>query len=186
MEIPAKSRRLVPGSMLVLAIFMGACKNTTSENGDALLIPLKSSAFKDGGRIPFRYTCDGSNVSPPLAWGEVPERTQSLVVACEDFASYGSYKHWGLFNLPPDLRELPENVPTEDALPNGGCHARNSNGTNRYFGPCPPSYESKPYHFKIYALDTKLDFPAGTSMERIFLEMEGHILKRGILVGIYR
>lgn len=186
MKIPAESRRLVLGSMLVFAIFTQDCKNTTSECGNALLIPLKSDAFKDGGRIPFRYTCYDSNISPPLAWGEVPEGTQSLVIACEDFASYGSYKHWGLFNLPPDLRELPENVPATDELPGGGRHARNSKGFNGYYGPCPPSYETRSYHFKIYALDMKLDFPAGASLERIFLEMEGHILKRGVLVGIFR
>jgi len=94
--------------------------------------------------------------------------------------------HWVLFDLPPDLRELPENIPAVDELPNGARHGQNSRRFNGYDGPCPPSWEPRTYHFKVYALDTNLNLPAGASMNGIFMAMEGHILNRGILVGKYR
>ena len=186
MRVPKNRRFLIMGLTFFLVAFMSACKTPDSTGQGVDLISMKSSAFKDGGTIPAKYTCDGANVSPPLSWGSVPKGTKSLVIACEDILKTRSYKHWGLFDLPPDLRQLPENIPAKDELPNGGRHARNTWGINAYYGPCPKGPGTRSYYFKIYALDIKLNLPAGTSLDGIFMAMEGHILKRGFLIGKYR
>ncbi len=188
MRVSIHQRLLILGFGFWLVVFLGACEKADSKSQAAKLIPMKSSAFKDGGTIPAKYTCDGANVSPPLSWGPVPKGTKSLVIVCEDIGKTRSFKHWGVFDLPPDLRQLPENIPAVDELPNGGRHARNTWGTNAYYGPCPPGpgTGSRSYYFKVYALDIKLDLPAGTSLDGMFMAMEGHILSRGFLIGKYR
>lgn len=148
-------------------------------------IRLTSTAFTDGGTIPKKYTCDGADVSPPLAWDNVPEGTKSFALICDDpDAPMGTWVHWVLFNLPADTRNLPEAVPPDKELSNGARQGTNDFRKIGYGGPCPPSGTHR-YYFKLYALDTLLDLPAGASKAQLLKAMEGHVLAEGQLMGRY-
>jgi Raf kinase inhibitor-like YbhB/YbcL family protein len=149
-------------------------------------IKITSSAFQDGGLIPSKYTCDGTDVSPPLQWDSTPEDTKSLAVICDDpDAPMGTFVHWVLFNLPAEIRELTENIPTDETLPNRAKQGTSDFGRTGYGGPCPPSGTHR-YYFKVYALDNEIDLPARTRKPDILKAMEGHILAQGQLMGKYK
>ncbi|RKY25413.1 MAG: YbhB/YbcL family Raf kinase inhibitor-like protein [Planctomycetota bacterium] len=149
-------------------------------------IKIISSAFEDGGMIPAKYTCDGEDISPPLRWDVVPEGTQSIALICDDpDAPVGTFVHWVLFNLPADTKELAENFPADENLPNGAGQGITDFGRVGYGGPCPPSGTHR-YFFKIYALDTKIDLPSRADKARLLKAMEGHIISRGQLIGKYK
>ncbi len=148
-------------------------------------IELFSPAFKEGELIPRKYTCDGPNLSPPLQWQNVPAGTKSLALICDDpDAPAGTWVHWVIFNLPPHLSGLPENVPPQKELPDGSLQGKNDFGQIGYGGPCPP-YGIHRYFFKIYALDIKLDLKSGATKSQLLSFMEGHILSQGQLMGRY-
>ncbi len=148
-------------------------------------IILKSTAFGEEEMIPKKYTCDGMDVSPPLSWDSVPDGTMSLALICDDpDAPMGTWVHWVLFNIPANIRELPENVPSQKILSNGAIHGTNDFRNFGYGGPCPPSGTHR-YYFKLYALDTELSPEAGASKAELLKAMEGHILAEGQLMGKY-
>ncbi|MEW5806960.1 MAG: YbhB/YbcL family Raf kinase inhibitor-like protein [Acidobacteriota bacterium] len=149
-------------------------------------IKMKSHAFEEGGMIPSKYTCDGEDISPPLSWSAMPEGTKSLALISDDpDAPMGTWVHWVIFNLPPDVSELPENVPKQRTLPNGGKQGANDFRKIGYGGPCPPGGTHR-YYFKLYALDTMLSLDAGVTKKQILKAMEGHILAEGRLMGKYK
>ena len=149
-------------------------------------IKITSSAFEEGGLIPAKYTCDGADVSPPLQWDAVPEGTKSIALICDDpDAPMGTWVHWVLFNLPSDAKELAENIPAEETLPNGAKQGVNDFGRIGYGGPCPPGGTHR-YFFKIYVLDTEVGLEAGGDKRQLLKMMEGHILEQGQLVGKYK
>ena len=149
-------------------------------------INITSSAFEDGGLIPAKYTCDGADVSPPLQWDAVPQGTRSIALICDDpDAPMGTWVHWVLFNLPSDAKELAENIPSEETLPNGARQGVSDFGRIGYGGPCPPSGTHR-YFFKIYALDTEIGLEAGADKRQLLKTMEGHILEQGRLIGKYK
>jgi Raf kinase inhibitor-like YbhB/YbcL family protein len=149
-------------------------------------IKITSSAFQDGGLIPSKYTCDGTDVSPPLQWNEVPESTKSIAVICDDpDAPMGTFVHWVLFNLPAETRELVEDIPPDDTLPNDAKQGTSDFGRTGYGGPCPPSGTHR-YYFKIYALDNELNLPDKARKSELVKAMEGHILGQGQLMGKYK
>ena len=146
------------------------------ENG----LALSSSAFGEGEGIPERYTCDGEDVSPPLAWESGPAGTVTYALIMDDpDAPAGTWVHWVLFNLPDDRRQLAEDVPAD-----AGVQGSNSWGRTGYGGPCPPSGQHR-YVFKLYALDTELALEAGADKEALLDAMEGHVLTSDQLTGVY-
>ncbi|MCJ7812156.1 YbhB/YbcL family Raf kinase inhibitor-like protein [bacterium] len=148
-------------------------------------IKITSTAFNEGGMIPVKYTCDGLDVSPPLTWSNVPDGTKSLALICDDpDAPMGTWVHWILFNLPPEIKMLPENVPSKEVLSNGAKQGKNDSRKIGYEGPCPPGGTHR-YYFKIYALDTVLDLEAGIKKADLIKAMEGRILAEGQLMGRY-
>jgi len=148
-------------------------------------IRITSGAFEQGGKIPVKYTCDGQDVSPPLSWEGVPEGTKALAIICDDpDAPMGTWVHWVLFNIPPGVTELPENVPAQPTLENGAVHGINDFRNYGYGGPCPPGGTHR-YFFKIYALDAKVDLKPGATKAQLLDAMEGHILGKGELMGTY-
>jgi len=152
-----------------------------------MTIELSSSAFEEGESIPRKYTGDGTDVSPPLTWSEPPAGTQSLALVCDDpDAPRGTWVHWVLFNLPSDLRELPEHVPPDAVLKNQARQGRNDFGKIGYGGPAPPRGKPHRYFFKLYALDVVLPLTAGASRSQLLGAMEGHILAEGQLMGKYQ
>ncbi len=150
-----------------------------------MALVITSSAFSEGQTIPTRYTCDGSDVSPDLAWSGVPEEAASLALICDDpDAPMGTWVHWVLFNVPADADGLPAEIPPDATLENGACHGTNDFGKLGYGGPCPPGGTHR-YFFKLYALDTELKIDSGITKAELLEATEGHILAEGQLMGTY-
>jgi Raf kinase inhibitor-like YbhB/YbcL family protein len=150
------------------------------------LLVLTSTAFTDGQAIPAKYTADGDDVSPPLAWEHVPEGTRSLALVCEDpDAPRGTWTHWVLFNLPPDTKKLEENVARKATLPNGAVQGGNDFGKTGYGGPSPPPGKPHRYFFKLYALDTPLKLQADATRQQLLAALHGHVLDEAQLMGTY-
>ena len=148
-------------------------------------IKIKSPAFVPGGKIPGKYTCDGMDISPPLAWTLGPEGTKTFALICDDpDAPMGTWVHWVLFNLPADIIELRENVLPERELKSGTKQGMNDFRKIGYGGPCPPGGTHR-YYFKLYALDTEINLEAGATKSELLKAMEGHILAEGQLMGRY-
>jgi len=151
-------------------------------------LTLTSPAFPTGGEIPRKYTCDGEDVSPPLEWGAPPQGTQSLVLIMDDpDAPAGVWDHWLLYNLPADMRGLPEgaSIAIDPASGRISRLGTNSWGKQEYGGPCPPSGTHR-YFFRLYALDTTLNLAAGANKAQVLAAMAGHVLAQGELMGTYR
>ena len=148
---------------------------------------LTSAAFKDGATIPGKYTCDGVDVSPPLAWSGAPAGTRSFALVADDpDAPGGTWVHWVLYNLPADVSELPENIAKVESLDLGGARqGRNDFRRPGYGGPCPPPGPAHRYFFKLYALDTRLQLKAGAQKKDVEAVMEGHVLGTAQLMGTY-
>ena len=148
-------------------------------------ITLTSPAFEQGGRIPTMYTCDGSDISPPLAWTPGPAGTKSFALICDDpDAPKGTWVHWVLFNISPDLTALPRRIPPIETVAFGFKQGVTDFHRIGYGGPCPPSGTHR-YYFRLYALDTMLELEAGVTKEQLEKAMRGHILTKGELMGTY-
>ncbi len=148
---------------------------------------LKSTQWHAGDAIPQQFTCDGADVSPPLEWSDGPEGTKSYSLVIEDpDAPGGTFFHWVLYDLPAPKRSLPENVSSQKELPDGSRQGRNSFGRIGYGGPCPPHGPAHRYVFRLYALDKKLDLPAGASHDQLDRSMKGHVLAEAELMGRYK
>ena len=142
-----------------------------------------SPAFSEGGPIPSRFTGDGDDVSPELAFEGIPEGTRSFALVMDDpDAPVGTWVHWVLWNRKEP--HLPEAFPTEPELPDGTRQGLNSWKRSGYGGPCPPSGTHR-YFFRVYALDTTLDLPPATDAQGLRRAMDGHVLAEGVLMGRY-
>ena len=150
---------------------------------------LTSPVLEAENMIPTLYSCDGKDISLPLTWGDPPEGTKSFALIMEDpdarAVSGIVWIHWVLFNLPPQTRALPENSPKTNTLADGSIQGKNSFGKIGYGGPCPPSGKHH-YVFKLYALDSLLNAPSGTTSGVLVQKMQGHILAQTELVTTYR
>ena len=150
-----------------------------------MTITITSTAFTEGSMIPQDYTCDGEDISPPLAWSGVPAGTKSLALICDDpDAPMGTWVHWVLFNIPPSAEDLTASVPSKETLDNGAKHGINDFRKFGYGGPCPPGGTHR-YYFKLYALDIEINVEAGITKVQLLKTMEGHILTEGQLMGRY-
>lgn len=170
-------------AVLFLPVVGSACRtglNPTAEGSEEMAITMTSSAFTDGGAIPKKHTCDGEDVSPALSWSGIPEGTKSLALIMDDpDAPAGTWVHWVLYDLPPDLSGLPEGT---QGL---GVEGMTSFREPGYGGPCPPRGKPHRYFFKLYALDKILGLKAGASKGDLEKAMQGHILAQGQLMGTY-
>ena len=152
----------------------------------SLPFELISTAFEQGEPIPAKYSCDGEDISPSLAWGDPPQGTQSLVLIMDDpDAPGGTWDHWIVFNIPAEIRELPEAMPAgmkfDDVAATFG---KNSWGRSDYGGPCPPGGTHR-YFFKLYALDTTLSLDESADKKQVLAAMEGLVLAEAELMGTY-
>ena len=144
------------------------------------MLKISSPAFASGGRIPIRYTCDGANVNPPLRIENVPIGTRSFVVTMSDPDSpSGNFTHWVAWNIDGNLTEI-----REGDTPLGARYGTNDFRNIGYGGPCPHQGEHR-YYFRVYALDTLVDFPNGSSRTEIEAVIGDHILDKGELAGRY-
>ena len=145
---------------------------------------IKSSAFEPDSKIPPRHTCDGEDLSPQLSWSGVPEGVLSFVLIMDDHDAFaGTWVHWILYDLPGDLRELPEGFPKSEAPEKGGLESFSRIG---YYGPCPPQGLPHRYSFRLYAIDCKLGLPAKATKQQVVEAMKGRVLAEAELVGICR
>jgi Raf kinase inhibitor-like YbhB/YbcL family protein len=153
-----------------------------------MALQLTSAAFAPGGEVPRRYTCQGEDFSPPLAWSGVPANAQSLVLIVDDpdapdpAAPKMVYVHWVLYNLPPSITGLPEAVAR---LPNGTGQGLNDWHRIGYGGPCPPIGRHRYFH-KLYALDTVLPDLGTPTKAALETAMKGHVVAQAELVGTYQ
>ena len=147
---------------------------------------LKSTAYREGGPIPARYSCDGDSISPPLSWSGVPAGTRSLTLILHDpdAPRPGGFTHWIVYNMDPRSNSLPENVPARGRLGGSVLQGRNDAGRDGYFGPCPPSGTHR-YVFTLYALDTVLNLKPGASEPQVLAAMKGHTIETAVLMGTY-
>ena len=146
---------------------------------------LSSTAFKNGAPIPAQYSCDGLNISPPLRWSGVPDKTQALALLVDDpDAPKGNWVHWILFNIPPRATALPENIRKTRTIPNGARQGINDFSEIGYGGPCPPKGTHR-YFFRLFALDVELQLEPGTKRSELEQNMTGHVLAETQLMGTY-
>lgn len=147
---------------------------------------LTSTAFLAGEAIPAKYSCDGEDISPPLLWGTPPASTQSFALIMDDpDAPVGTWVHWVVFNIPAEVRSLPEAMlPGMKFNDVAALFGTNSWGRSSYGGPCPPSGTHR-YFFKLYALDTMLGLDAAAGKNQVLEAMEGHVLVQVELMGTY-
>ena len=147
---------------------------------------LESTAFKTGGMIPARYTCDGDNVSPPLTWSEPPPGTKSFALICDDpDAPMMTFVHWVIYAIPVEMTGLKEALPTRDTLDGGVMQGVGGFRRSGYSGPCPPGKSPHRYFFKLYALDSPPELLPGRSRKDLENAMKGHILGIAELMGLY-
>jgi Raf kinase inhibitor-like YbhB/YbcL family protein len=157
-----------------------------------MTIQVTSSAFTQGSEIPAKHTGEGADVSPPLAWSNLPEKTKELALICDDPDAPGStWVHWVIYKIPADAKGLPEKVARKPELadPAGAVQGKNSwtDGNDiGYRGPMPPpGHGVHHYHFKLYALDAPLDAAPGLDKKGLLAKMKTHILAEGELIGTY-
>lgn len=138
------------------------------------------SVFREGERIPSKYTCDGKEVNPPLEFIDVSENAKSLVLIVDDLDSPSKiFTHWILWNISPNAISIKEN-----SIPQGAREGRNDFGNIGYGGPCPNSGEHR-YRFRLFALDAIINDAQGSRKNEIESAIKGHIIDKTILTGTY-
>jgi Raf kinase inhibitor-like YbhB/YbcL family protein len=158
---------------------------------------LQSRAFENGSQIDKKYTADGDDSSPPLAWANAPSTTRTFVLICDDpdapsprNPAAEPWVHWILLGIPSSATALPEGIkrkPMPDEVP-GARQGTNSWPSDNigYRGPAPPPGSGRHrYFFKLYALDCKLDLKEGANKHQLQQAMAGHVLAEGQLMGTY-
>ena len=144
-----------------------------------------SPVFAANDRIPVRFTCDGADVSPPLAWSEPPAEARGFAVVCSDpDAPGGIWYHWAIYDIPPDMRALPEHWPSTRNLPP---QAMNDFRRPGYGGPCPPpGAPPHHYHFRLYALNVeRLGLAPRAHCRDVEAAARLHAITTAELIGVY-
>jgi len=166
-------------TILLSTVLLAAPALAGAKSGPQKLT-VTSSAFAANSAIPDEYTCAGSDVSPQLAWSNMPATAKSVAILVEDpDAPKGTVLHWLVTGIDPALTAV-----SRGSVPDGAMQAKNERGATAYMGPCPPAGAAHHYHFRVYALDLKLDRPASKS--DFMSEIKGHVIAEGELVGTYQ
>ncbi len=164
--------------IFILLIIIGC----STENTIEVKMKLTSSAFQNNKEIPSKYTCDGSNISPPLEITDVPIEAKSLVLIMDDPDAIKPankvWDHWIIFNIPTTTNKIEEGKEPE------GIHGKGTSNNLKYIGPCPPDARHR-YYFKLYALDINLSLLEGVNKPQVEEAMKGHILAQTTLIGNY-
>ena len=151
------------------------------ENATLTKLQLNSDAFQNGQPIPTEFTCDGANQTPTLNWGDPPADTRSFALVIDDpDAPSGTFRHWGVFDIPASARSIGGNQRI-------GTEVSNDKGTKGYTGPCPPNGNGvHHYHFKLFALGVdRLDVGPGAKVVDVENAAQKNALAQGELVGTY-
>jgi len=151
-------------------------------------IMVTSPAFSSGKTLDEKYTQNGANMSPPLAWTKGPVGTRSYVVLAEDSGVNRPEPivHWIVYNIPSSVLRLSQEVPPGATLEDGALQGKNVAGSTSYVGPKPPAGQTHPYHFQVFALNTTLDIdPANADRATLIAAMKGRVLAVGDVIGNY-
>jgi Raf kinase inhibitor-like YbhB/YbcL family protein len=182
-------KRLAPVLLVAALASCGARHNPANQTqGEAIVenstitrLQLTSDAFENGQPIPVQYSCEGGDQTPTLHWDDPPAGTKSfaLVIADPDAPS-GTFRHWGVFDIPVSARSIGGGHTT-------GTEVKNDFGKAGYGGPCPPKgHGPHHYHFKLFALDTeKLGLPASAKVKDVETAAAEHAIATGELVGTF-
>jgi len=166
-------------------------KSATREK-KTMNLQVTSTAFAEGQPIPQKYTCQGSDISPPLKWTGAPAYAKSFALIADDpdapdpRAPKMTWVHWVLYDLPATTTELAEHIAKTPTLPNGAKQGITDFRRIGYGGPCPPPGGAHRYFFKLYALDIMLNLNPGLTKADLLKAMEGHVLAQGQLMGTYQ
>ena len=170
---------IAAASLVCLAVWLA--------RGDAWAMEITSGAFAPSGSIPVEYTCDGRDVSPPLAWSASPDGTKAFALIVDDpDAPAGTWVHWVIYDIPATAKTLNASVPTSSALEDGSRQGINDFRKMGYAGPCPPRGAAHRYFFKLYALDAATNLPPSATKAQLLKATQGHVLGHAELVGTYR
>jgi len=194
-ENPLKSARHGAGHGLIdcnmrhvraiIAVSLMVAATGLALEGEAIAMKLESSAFTNEGMVPAKYTCDGNDVSPPLTWSGVPGGTKSLALIADDpDAPMGEWVHWVVWNIPPSITALTENISADRRLDDGMRQGINDFKRAGYGGPCPPGGTHR-YYFKLYALDADINLGERAGKSELENAMKGHVLAEAQLMGRY-
>jgi Raf kinase inhibitor-like YbhB/YbcL family protein len=169
-----------------LGFAVGAQEGKQKDAGPVL--KLSSTSFEADGDIPAKYSCDGANSSPALAWTDAPAATQSFALIVDDpDVPAKTVVHWLIYDIPGGTRSLPEGVPTKKKLADGSEQGQNIRKKTGYTGPCPekggPAHH---YFFKLYALDAKTGLKPNAKKEELEAAMKGHILAEAQVIGRFK
>ncbi len=169
----------------MVSLFIGAALLSCTNYG-AYAFELKSTAFTAGSAIPALHTCQGKDISPPLAWSGAPNGAKSFALICDDpDAPIVTWVHWVYYNIPGTVTSLPEAFTKQERPASGGIQGKSSFGDFGYGGPCPP-WGTHRYYFRLYALDTALNLETGVKKKELLKAMEGHVLGTAELMGTYK
>jgi hypothetical protein len=148
----------------------------------SMALTIKSSSFNQNTMMPQKYSKEGDNRSPQLSWDDAPAATKSFALIVDDPDAPGkTWVHWILFNIPSTKKELKEGETPKEAV-----IGINDFKARQYDGPMPPQGHGKHhYRFTLYALDSMIDLPAGTTKDQLLNAMQGHILEQAQIIGLY-
>jgi Raf kinase inhibitor-like YbhB/YbcL family protein len=180
-------------AVVTLLVFAGA-SSAAAQQGQApppSQFKVMSSAFADGSKIPTQYSCaDPNATSPALSWSNPPAATTSFALVMHDpegapMKSSGDVTHWIVWNIPSSSTSLTGDV-KPDASPNGIAQGKNVRGVNGYQPACPPP-GAVPHHytFEFFALDSKVDLPAGSTRADLMKAMDGHVIGKAAYIGLF-
>ncbi len=189
--MPAERTVIMIGIAWLVVLAVGGYFYATNlvlyQRSDSESFALRSSAFSEGEMMPAQYTCDGSEVAPPLEIQGVPKGTQSLVLVMMDtdvprqLQQDGTFIHWVVYDIPTDVREIASGLPF-------GVVGKNETGKIGYAPPCPPPRYSPALHryvFSLSALDTKIALAEGAALDEVREAIRGHVIAETSLMGVY-
>jgi len=177
--------------IIALVVFVGGyflLKNSAPSNeytivtpNDSNIMTLTSQVFTHNGTIPEKYTCDGDDINPALSIVDIPKETQSLALILHDpdAPKDGGWTHWTVWNMSPTTQSIAEN-----SVPKGAIEGVTDFEEPGYGGPCPPS-GTHHYNFTLFALDETLTLDSKSTKSELEAELEGHILAKTTLTGLY-
>jgi Raf kinase inhibitor-like YbhB/YbcL family protein len=188
--LPDIGRRAMKRALVLIGLAAATFAAVGLFPREITMFQLSSPAFAPSSTMPKQYTCDGKNVSPPLAWSGVPAGTRSIAVIMDDpDAPAGVWVHWVLYDVPAQSPGVAEDLPKKDALPDGSKQGP-SGGVIEfeaigYTGPCPPKGKPHRYTFTAYALNGSPGIGPRAAKSVLLESMRGKILAQAELVGLY-
>jgi Raf kinase inhibitor-like YbhB/YbcL family protein len=170
--------------VLVAGALLAGCGDGETPKSELPRAPetarVTSPAVSEGQAIPRRFTCDGENVSPPLAFLDVPPRARELALVVED-PDADRFVHWTVLRMSPDTALMPQG-----RTPPGSIETENGFGDRGWGGPCPPEGDD-PHHyvFALYALSRPLGLEADASADEVRAAIGEAAVARGTLTAEY-